>query len=54
MPGWLTLPEVELALCVHEVRAELVTTEFRAGLAAMRVLVQDYGPDNVRLVFWLT
>jgi hypothetical protein len=54
MPGWLTLPEVEHALLAHEVPAELVMAEFRAVLAAMGVLAQQYGPDNVRLVFWLT
>jgi hypothetical protein len=54
MPGWLTLPEIEQALRAHKVPDELVMPEFRAVLAAMVVLGQQYGPDNVRLVFWLT
>jgi hypothetical protein len=54
MPGWLTLPEIEQALRAHEVPGELVMAEFRAVLAAMGVLAERYGPDIVRLVFWLT
>jgi hypothetical protein len=53
MPGWLALAEVEQALRVHKIPATLISAEFRAVLAAMDVLAQQYGPENVRLVFWL-
>lgn len=50
-PGWLTLSELDAALQHEGLAPDDLQVEYRAMLAALRVLASEYGPDKVRIVF---
>jgi hypothetical protein len=51
--SWLTFTELQKVLTHEGIDLSELTSEFRATLAAMQTLSEDFGVDNVRLVFWL-
>ncbi len=50
--GWLNLNELKEALAHRGLEKENLSTVFRAVIAAMEVLAEEYSADKVRLVFW--
>lgn len=51
-PSWLALNELQEVMMRDKIAISSLTPEFRAIVAAMNSLAQDFGTDNVRLIFW--
>lgn len=51
-PGWLNVTELLEALEKGGIISEKQSPEVKAMLSAMKILVENYGVENVRFVFW--
>ncbi len=51
-PGWLTFAELQEVLAHEKISLSDLSPECRAAFAAMESLSEDFGAENVRLVFW--
>lgn len=51
-PSWLNFSELQRVLAHEKISTSELSQQFRAILAAMESLSQDFGAENVRLVFW--
>lgn len=49
--SWLNLNELKAALLSRNLRLDQQSADFRALMAAMETLAEEYGPEKVRLVF---